>query len=217
MKYSGRIILVTFGLVLILAIRLYAVYYYHYDLTQFPLFVIPIVLIFWWLGKQYDSVKFLSERDTLTKIYNRRYVIHTFPKLLASIDKKKAKLSLLLFDLDNFKLINDTYGHETGDKVLQHFSNLLLIHTSKKEIAVRWAGDEFLLIVPDVDEEGTDNRIRRIHEELKQSAELLELEFTVSIGASEYPNEAKTLKDLLHIADQNMYRMKYRKDSPLES
>jgi diguanylate cyclase (GGDEF)-like protein len=211
MKYTGRIAIVTVTLVFIIIIRGYGFLYLNYSPIKFPLIGIIIILIFWWLGKQYDMVKFLSDKDALTKIYNRRYVIHTFPKLLALVDRKDEKLSLFLMDIDNFKMINDTYGHETGDKVLQHFSNLLLINTSKSDIVARWAGDEFLIISPFTDEKGQDIMIKRINKELKKSSETLKIDLSVSIGTSEYPNDAKTLDVLLNIADQSMYKLKFQK------
>lgn len=119
MKYTGRIVIVSVAFVLILTIRIYGNVYYNYPLFQFPLFGIIATLSTWWLGGQYDKVKFLSEKDVLTKIYNRRFVIQIFPKILALVKRKNEKLSLLLIDVDNFKMINDTYGHEIGDQVLQ--------------------------------------------------------------------------------------------------
>jgi diguanylate cyclase (GGDEF)-like protein len=211
MKYTGRITIVTVALILIVAIRIYGNLYLNYSPINFPYFGMVIILIFWWLGKQYDTVKFLSEKDFLTKIYNRRYVIHTFPKLSALVDRKNEKLSLFLIDVDNFKLINDTHGHETGDTALQRISNILLLSTSKSDIIARWAGDEFLIIAPFTDENSKDILINRINKELKKSSEELNLDISVSIGTSEYPYDAKTLDVLLNIADQNMYKLKSQK------
>jgi diguanylate cyclase (GGDEF)-like protein len=212
MKFTGRIAVVTIALVSIVVVRVYGMLYFNYSPINFPFVGIFILLIFWWLGKQYDTVKFLSEKDVLTKLYNRRYVIHTFPKLSFLVGKKAEILSLFLIDLDNFKMINDTYGHETGDKVLQHLSNLLLIITSKSDIVARWAGDEFLIISTFTDEKRKDIMIKRINKELKKSSEELKINISVSIGTSEYPNDAKTLDVLLNMADQNMYKLKSQKN-----
>ena len=208
MKYKGRIIVVIVVLVLTLVIRGYAILYYNYPPFKFPLFGLIILLVFWWLGKQYDMVKFLSENDALTKIYNRRYVIHTFPKLSVLMDRKDEKLILFFIDIDNFKMINDNYGHETGDKVLKHLSNLLVITTSKSDIVARIAGDEFIIIAPFTDEKGKNIIINQINKKLRKSSEELDIDISVSIGTSVYPNDAKTLDGLLNIADQNMYKQK---------
>jgi diguanylate cyclase (GGDEF)-like protein len=217
MRYTGRIAIITVALLMIAIIRLYGFLYLDYSPKQFPYFAIFILLVFWWLGKRYDTVKFLSEKDTLTKIYNRRYVIHTFPKLLVSVDRKDKNLNLFLIDLDDFKLINDTYGHEAGDKVLQHFSNLLLTNTGQDTIVARWAGDEFLIIAPFTDEKDKEIIIKQIHKELKKLSEELNLDLSASIGTSEYPTDAKTLDDLFNIADQNMYKLKSQKKNAINA
>jgi diguanylate cyclase (GGDEF)-like protein len=217
MKYTGRITIVLVALVLIIVIRVYGMLYYNYPPHRFPFFGVTILLIFWWLGKKYDMVKFLSERDALTKIYNRRYVVHTFPKLSVLVDRKGEKLSLFLIDIDNFKLINDTYGHDTGDKVLQHFSNLLLKNTGGSDIVARLSGDEFLIIAPFIDEKGKDGMIKQLNKELKKASEELHIDIAVSIGTSEYPRDAKTLDVLIDIADQNMYKQKHQKKNNIHN
>lgn len=208
MKYKGRIIVVMVLLVLTLAIRWYGILYYNYPSSKFPFISLGILLVSWWLGKRYDMVKFLSENDPLTKIYNRRYIIHTFPKLSVLMDRKDKKLILFFIDINNFKMINDNYGHETGDKVLKHLSNLLVRTTSKRDIVARFAGDEFIIIAPFTEEKGKDIIINQINKELRKSSEELNLDISVSIGTSVYPNDANTLDGLLNIADQNMYKQK---------
>jgi diguanylate cyclase (GGDEF)-like protein len=208
MKYKGRIFVVTVVLVLILIIRGYGILYYNYPPFKFPFLGLIILLVFWWLGKQYDMVKFLSEKDTVTNIYNRRYVIHTFPKLSVLMDRKNEKLMLFLIDVNNFKMINDNFGHVTGDKVLLHLSNLLLINRSESDIVARFGGDEFIIIAPFADKKDKDITIKQINKELRKSSEELNIDISVSIGTSLYPNDAKTLDGLLNIADKNMYKQK---------
>lgn len=208
MKYTGRIFIVAINLVLIVLVKLYGFFYYDITFSKLPFFAIVIIPICYLLGKQYDMVKYLSEKDSLTKIYNRRYVIHTFPKLSVLVDKKAGKLSLFLIDIDQFKTINDTYGHEMGDRVLQQLSNILLANTRKSDIVARWAGDEFLIIAPFNDEKNNNMILHRVNKELKKSFEELNIDISVSIGFSEYPNCARTLDVLLNIADHNMYKVK---------
>ena len=100
------------------------------------------------------------------------------------------------------------YGHETGDEVLTHFSNLLVRTTSKSEIVARFAGDEFIIMAPFTDEKGKDIIINQINKELRKLSEELNIDISVSIGTSVYPDDAKTLDGLLRIADQNMYKQK---------
>jgi diguanylate cyclase (GGDEF)-like protein len=208
MKYIGRIVITTVVFALVVTARIYGNIYYNYPIFKLPFFGILAILICWWLGSQYDKVKFYSEKDVLTGIYNRRFIIQTFPRLLARMDKINGKLRLFFIDVDNFKKINDTYGHEVGDKVLQYISGILLSNTTKKEIIARWAGDEFLIISPYSDEKSGDVIIKRIKNALKKLSEEINIDVSVSIGNSVYPNDAKTLDALINTADREMYEMK---------
>lgn len=213
MKYTGRIIVGVVILVITLAIREYGVLFYHYPTYKFPFISLGILLVFWWLGKQYDTVKFLSENDPLTKIHNRRYIFHIFPKLSAQMDRKSEKLIVFFVDINHFKRINDTGGHETGDEVLKHLSHVLKRTARKRDIVARLAGDEFILITPFIEEDGRERMINQINKELRKLSEELKIGISVSIGTSVYPDDAKTLDGLLSIADQNMYQQKSLSDA----
>lgn len=122
--------------------------------------------------------------------------------------KRNKKLTLFLIDVDNFKNINDTLGHEIGDKVLQYISSILLSNTTKKEIIARWAGDEFLIISSYSKKEIDNLIIKQIKNELRKLSKEINIDVSVSIGTSVYPNDAKTLESLLSTADREMYKMK---------
>jgi diguanylate cyclase (GGDEF)-like protein len=213
MKYNGRITVIVVIIVVTLAIREYGVLYYNYPPYRFPFISLGVVAVFWWLGKQYDMVRFHSEKDPLTKIYNRRYIYHRFPKISVLMDRKDEKLILFFIDINNFKMINDNGGHEIGDEVLKHLSNLLVRTTSKRDIVARLAGDEFIIITPLIEKNGMDRIINHINNELRKLSEELNIDISVSVGTSVYPNDAKTLDGLLKIADQNMYKQKSLKDT----
>ncbi|WP_379969195.1 GGDEF domain-containing protein [Ectobacillus sp. sgz5001026] len=213
MKYNGRITGLVVMIVVIQALREYGVLYYNYPPYGFPFISLGLAPVFWWLGKQYDMVKFLSENDPLTKIYNRRYIYRIFPKISVLMDRKNEKLILFFVDINNFKIINDKDGHEIGDEVLKHLSNLLVKITRKKDIVARLAGDEFIIITPFIEINGMDRIINHINNELRKLSEELNIDISVSIGTSVYPNDAKTLDGLLSIADQNMYKQKSLKDA----
>ena len=208
MKYKGRITATILIVLFSLSLRVYGNIYYDYPYDKFPFITLGIAPVFWWLGKQYDVVRFYSEKDYLTKIYNRRYIFHKFPKLSALIDRKNEKLTLFFIDINNFKMINDNNGHEVGDEVLKHLSNILVRTTRKSDIVARLAGDEFIIITPFIEKNGMNGIVNRINNELIKISEELNFDISVSIGTSVYPNDAKTLDGLLHIADQNMYKQK---------
>jgi diguanylate cyclase (GGDEF)-like protein len=208
MKYSGRIVIISVVVILILAVRMYGILYYNYPPFRFPLIGVFIVFASWLLGTQYDKLKFLSEKDVLTTLYNRRFMLHNFPKLIASVDRKQEKLILYFIDVDDFKKINDTRGHKIGDQVLQRIANVLMLHSQKRDIVVRWAGDEFLVLSSFSDDRSKAMMNSRIQDELKLSSQEFNIAISVSIGTAAYPNEAQTLDDLLHAADQDMYTLK---------
>ena len=212
-KYTGRIIIVTIAILLTLFTRIYGILYYNFPLYQFPFLGIIIVLIFWKLGKEYDKVRFFSEKDVLTKLNNRRFMIHTFPKLLAKANRNQEKLILYFIDVDNFKTINDTHGHDIGDQVLQHIANVLMFHSRKADMVVRWAGDEFLIFSPFSDNLSKQTLMNNIKNELKLIPPDLDISVSVSIGTALYPNEAQKLDDLIHQADLNMYKSKSKSKS----
>jgi diguanylate cyclase (GGDEF)-like protein len=209
-KYTGRIVLTTIISVLVVMARIYGQIYYNFPATKLPFIGIVAILICWWLGSQYDKVKFYSEKDILTELYNRRFVIQNFPKLLWQMSKRNKKLTLFLIDVDDFKKINDTHGHEMGDKVLQAISRILLANTTKKEIVARWAGDEFLILSPDSSGDMDHLIVTEMNEGLRMLSEEVRMDVSVSVGTSVYPDDAQTLENLLHMADREMYRMKSR-------
>ncbi|WNR44866.1 GGDEF domain-containing protein [Paenibacillus roseipurpureus] len=163
-------------------------------------------------------MKFLSEKDHLTTLYNRRFIQDAFPKLIASVDRKQAKLVLYFIDVDDFKLINDSCGHKIGDQVLQRIANILLLYGQKKDVAARWAGDEFLLLSTPSSAYTEEMLIAHMQRELAIASQEFQIDLSVSIGTAMYPDEAQTLEDLLHVADQDMYALKMgRKCQPVSA
>jgi diguanylate cyclase (GGDEF)-like protein len=208
MNYKGRII--AFLLDLLFIILFVSSYYKTYgEIKYFEcLGDIFSLCLAWWCGKQYDKANFLSEKDVLTEVYNRRYVLQIFSKMLAKVDKSREKLSVFVIDIDHFKKINDTYGHKMGDRVIQHISNTLLTNTRKNDVVARWGGDEFLVIAPNQDNMTSHSMLKRIENELDEISERMQIQISSSIGVAIYPDDAKSLDDLVKIADRNMYQIK---------
>jgi diguanylate cyclase (GGDEF)-like protein len=217
MKYTGRLVIT---LVLFLIIFLWHLSYFIlnkassmdffitngfiiYDFI-YTLLLSPLV---WWLGNQYDKANYYSKIDELTGAYNRRYVVNLFPKLSALMERRNEKLSLSVIDVNNFKWINDTYGHDMGDKVLQHFSSILASKVRKSDIVARWGGDEFVIIAPFTDPNGLEIINSRFMYEMNEIL-LKELSLSISIGTALYPGDADNLHELIKVADQNMYELK---------
>lgn len=221
MRYSGRIITPLIAVFIIVA---WHVSYFLIDKNAAYMFLIqngfvkydfiytPLILpFFWWIGKKYDEAKFYSERDPLTSLYNRRFVFNVFPDLLEKADKDTKKLSVFVVDIDNFKEINDTYGHEIGDAVIQCVSNSLLQNTSRSDLVARWGGDEFLVITFNIWHGSCMSFLLDIDKNFREQYGVLETNISVSIGNSVYPENAKVPNDLIRIADERMYALKLRK------
>ncbi|WP_134699166.1 GGDEF domain-containing protein [Ammoniphilus sp. YIM 78166] len=210
MESTGRIL----GLLLAIALSIGVNGYFYLRLNHFDLglfFMLPILLFLgWFLGRQYDRVRYLSEKDVLTETYNRRFIHEMFPKLIALTERKNETMAVTLIDVDNFKCINDTYGHQTGDLVLQRISQLLSKQVRSSDTIARWGGDEFLVIAPFTDRTGSASLLQRISESIGELSSELKVPITLSMGTSIFPLEGKELTDLIEVADQRMYKHKQK-------
>jgi diguanylate cyclase (GGDEF)-like protein len=126
------------------------------------------------------------------------------------VDRHHGILSVSIIDINNFKEINDTYGHRMGDKVLQEISHILNSNIRKGDIAARWGGDEFLLVLYD----GSISNniiIERLEKHINELSKQLGDDVSASIGTAVYPNDATNIDQLITIADNNMYQLKFKK------
>ncbi|WP_110926427.1 GGDEF domain-containing protein [Bacillus massiliglaciei] len=211
MKYTGRI----FGsLCVFLFHSVYIVYYFLRDgkAEPFDLYSYPFLIWFgYWAGKQYDKVRFMSEKDELTGIYNRRFILTAFKNITALAEQSNSKLFILVVDCDNFKTINDNYGHHQGDMILTRISETLAETTRNSDIVARWGGDEFLVIGHYNNEKGLQAVLQRIEERLEDLSEQTQIPISISAGSAIYPTHSKNLFELIKIADEKMYRSKKSK------
>ncbi|MFE4525533.1 GGDEF domain-containing protein [Cytobacillus firmus] len=213
MKFTGRIYSVVFLAFfnVTLGIYIYKVVKITFD-TKILFIVFFFFVIAWVLGKKYDEVKFLSENDFLTKIHNRRSINRLFPIMSTKTIRNNEQLFVMVIDVDNFKKINDTYGHNQGDNVLKSLSKVLRANIRKVDLLARWGGDEFIILIPNtirINEEDIINRFKQSISELKNE---LNFEINVSIGSSLFPVDGKSLEELISVADKRMYHIKeYKK------
>lgn len=207
MKYKGRI--VTFLLVLGIN-SIYISYYFYRDgfISRMEYIGLPILLaLAWWFGRQYDRAKFFSEKDALTGSYNRRFVENIFLKIKARADRRGQEIGILFIDVNNFKAINDQFGHKEGDQLLMVVSGQLEKAVFNKDIVARWGGDEFIILSPG--RANPTELLGRINLQLKMISTSYS-DISVSVGTAIYPAEGKTLDALLPVADKKMYNMKLR-------
>ena len=151
----------------------------------------------------YDPLTRLSNRDTLQK---------TISKLHKTYQKEKQAYSILLMDIDRFKFINDRYGHEIGDQLLQLIAQRIQFIIRDTDTIGRWAGEEFLCILPDTDLEVAAIVADRLHHCVNEQGFYLnerEIFLTSSIGIASYPADGDSPEDLFSIADATLYEAKH--------
>ncbi|CAG1011424.1 Response regulator PleD [Anaerolineales bacterium] len=150
-------------------------------------------------------------RDPLTSLYNRRYLYETMGRELARARREKYPVSFMMMDIDYFKQFNDTYGHDVGDMILVALAELLRTHTRQGDIACRYGGEEFLVIMPQVGEADA----RRRAEEIRHSFHKTEVDYggirlstAISIGVAFYPKDGGDSDAVIKAADAAMYMAK---------
>lgn len=150
-------------------------------------------------------------RDPLTNLFNRRYLEETLERELTRAERQGQQISLMMGDLDRFKAINDTYGHQLGDKMLQVFGGLMQQHSRRSDVLCRYGGEEFLLVLPNMGLRKACERaelLRGMIEDVRIPAGDAAISISVSFGVATYPVHAHDADALIAAADQAMYRAK---------
>ena len=150
-------------------------------------------------------------RDPLTGLFNRRYMIETFERELARAQRHGDSLGVIMMDLDKFKNFNDSFGHDMGDKLLTTFGHFIKDTIRKEDVACRWGGEEFVLILPGASLSTSIERAEEIRSRSKQlqvPTGTPHRPVTLSLGIAVYPENGSTTDDLLKAADTALYRAK---------
>ncbi len=161
-------------------------------------------------SKLIKQLKKESELDFLTKLYNRRTLFRFLEHLIALSKRNKENLSFIILDIDKFKYVNDTYGHQMGDEVLIRLALILKEQIRKSDIAARFGGEEFCVVLPNTDMKNACNvaeKIRKVIEKTDIEFGKTSINITVSAGVSEL-EEKDSLEDLIKKADTALYKAK---------
>jgi diguanylate cyclase (GGDEF)-like protein len=161
-----------------------------------------------------QALEQMAVTDPLTALYNRRYFTERLSEAFAVIDREKIVIHIIMFDLDHFKDINDTYGHQMGDAVLLQFSHILRRGVRKNDIIARIGGEEFVISmfnIPSDRAHAAADRIRDVVAKYNFEWEGNKVHMTTSIGVASYPDlkmEDPTLEKMLQEADEALYYAK---------
>jgi len=165
------------------------------------------------LLKSQALLRELSVRDHLTGLFNRRYMEETLERELLRATRKEISLGILMIDVDDFKQFNDNFGHAAGDAVLRDLGVLLFDHFRGEDVACRYGGDEFIIVLLDASLEKTRERAVRLCEHARhlsihfegQAFEMI----TLSVGIAAFPEHGSTSAEILKAADIALYRAKH--------
>ncbi len=161
-----------------------------------------------------EALRMEAIRDPLTDLYNRRYMEESLKREALRAKRHGTSVGIIMLDIDHFKHLNDTYGHEAGDIVLQELGALLRRHIRYEDIACRYGGEEFLLIMPKAPLKIVKQRAEELRILVKDllrirwQAKILAI--TISIGVAAFPNHGYNVKDVVNAVDTALYQAKAR-------
>lgn len=147
--------------------------------------------------------------DGLTNLFNRRYMDIILKKEFYRCKRYNKKLTLCIMDIDNFKKVNDTYGHQFGDLVLKTLADCIKKCLREEDVACRYGGEEFLLILPETDAAGAYTLCERIRTVLKSVSPFKEKSITFSAGTASFPETSDDFQTLVRLADKALYEAKF--------
>ena len=163
----------------------------------------------------HDQLREEAIRDGLTRLFNRRYMEETLEREVSRVERDPQPISVVMMDVDLFKSINDTFGHQAGDAVLQMLGTMLLENTRISDIACRFGGDEMVVVMPGA---SMDVAIARAEEWRAAFSQMTftfgeeKINTTLSLGAASFPDQARSPNELLTAADKALYWAKVKRN-----
>jgi two-component system, cell cycle response regulator len=159
-----------------------------------------------------EQLRDTSLRDGMTGLYNRRFLEEFIDKVMSQAKREGETYSVMMLDVDYFKMVNDTYGHDVGDKVIVAIAKLLQTSVRDSDLAIRYGGEEFLIMLHNASDEGVTKIANKIHQEF--AAIVFEvgmgetIQKTMSIGISNFPKDADSIWKCIKYADNALYKAK---------
>jgi diguanylate cyclase (GGDEF)-like protein len=159
----------------------------------------------------HEEIYRLTTIDGLTQIFNKRYFLETLEREIARSHRYRRDLSLVMFDIDHFKKINDTFGHLAGDYVLKHLASTIKAKIRREDLFARYGGEEFSIVLPEIDGYNARQfaeKIRRIVERQDFRFENAQIAVTISMGVATLDADTADSASLIKRADERLYEAK---------
>jgi diguanylate cyclase (GGDEF)-like protein len=159
----------------------------------------------------HEEIYRLTTVDGLTQTYNKRYFLETLEREISRAARYQRALSLIMFDLDHFKNVNDTHGHLAGDYVLKHLAQVIANRIRREDVLARYGGEEFSIILPEIERDNAvffADKIRRLVERTPFTFENRTLPITISVGVATWAPDVTNPADLIRRADERLYEAK---------
>jgi len=150
----------------------------------------------------------LANTDPLTGLYNRRYFFDFVNSFIDINSRKDDIYSILMFDIDKFKNVNDTYGHDVGDKVIVSLTNIFKKNVRKGDVFARFGGEEFIAFLPYTNAQTAVKVAEKIRNLVELSHDVENVHFTVSVGVADSSNKKHSIKDIIKLSDTALYQAK---------
>jgi len=163
------------------------------------------------IGVLQSQLREQAIRDALTNLFNRRYLEETLERELARAAREVYPLCIVMMDIDHFKNVNDTYGHEAGDLVLKTLAETVTSQSRQGDFVCRFGGEEFVLVMPNITIDIAKERVSSLHKSISSlyiPFGRFNLNITMSMGISWYPKHGETKETLLRAADRALYAAK---------
>jgi diguanylate cyclase (GGDEF)-like protein len=161
-----------------------------------------------------ESLREQSIRDPLTGLFNRRYMEESLEREISRAERNNSTVGLIMIDVDHLKRVNDAFGHAAGDTLLRELGRVLRVHIRESDIACRYGGEEFTLILPEASREVARERAELLRQEVKRlrfNFEAVDFpRMSVSLGVAVYPDHGLTGEALLRAGDAALYRAKHQ-------
>ncbi len=159
-----------------------------------------------------EELRLLAQTDSLTNLLNRRRFFELGNIELERAKRYKGTFSIMMLDVDNFKQVNDTYGHQVGDEVLKNLAQYIQKRSRAGDLAGRYGGEEFMLLLLESDIKNTQKAAEKLLKEIQNISipidDVEKINFTVSIGVATYPENGNSLNEIISIADECLYLAK---------